>query len=215
MQATQVLLQLVGSVALLVWGVRMVRTGVVRALGSTAAVLKDSWTLRLVLGGFGSDLFIALLVAALVTWAAHSSVAIVLLIMSLAEAGVVPLPLALALVLGANLGGAFAPWIMLSGSRAAARRVPLGNLIVRGVVALLCLPLVGLVAEEMSDLSLRAGFAVVLFHMLFNIAVALVGLPLVGVMARFLPKITSHDQQRETDAGQPRHLDPSVLDTPS
>ena len=34
MQASQVLLQLIGSVALLVWGVRMVRTGVVRALGS-------------------------------------------------------------------------------------------------------------------------------------------------------------------------------------
>src|SRR5918998_893187 len=126
-------------------------------LGSTAAVLKDSWTLRMVLGGFGSDGFIAFLVAAALTWAAHSSVAIVLLIMSLADAGVVPLPLALALVLGANLGGAFAPWLMLSGARAAARRVPLGNLIFRGVMALLCLPLAGVVAESLSDLFMRAG----------------------------------------------------------
>ena len=184
-------------------------------LGSTAAVLKDSPTLRMVLGGFGSDRFIAFFVAATLTWAAHSSVAIVLLIMSLAEAGVVPLPFALALVLGANLGGAFAPWVMLSGARATARRVPLGNLIFRGTLALLCLPLAGLLAEALADLSLRAAFAVVLFHMIFNVAVAIIALPLVGAMARFLPKIAPDDQQRETDAGQPRHLDPSVLDTPS
>src|SRR5215212_3854907 len=333
MQATQVLLQLIGSVALLVWGVRMVRTGVVRALGSelrrlvalsshnsasafvsglavtslvqsstatalivgsfagrglialsaalammlgadvgstivaqilafdvkwlwsvllaagvvlfmsregerargvaravvglgfmllalqelgtTAAVLKESGTVRLVLGGVGSDRFIAFLVAAALTWAAHSSVAIVLLIMSLADAGVISLPLALALVLGANLGGAFAPWVMLSAARAAGRRVPLGNLIFRGVLALLCLPFVGLLAEAMVDLSVGTAFAVVLFHMLFNVGVAAIALPLVGAMARLLPKIVQEDQQRETDAGQPRHLDPSVLDTPS
>jgi phosphate:Na+ symporter len=184
-------------------------------LGHTAAALKNSWTVRMVLGGFGSDTFIAFLVAALLTWAAHSSVAIVLLIMSLAEAGVVPLPVALALVLGANLGGAFAPWLMLSGSSAAARRVPLGNLIFRGVAALLCLPFVGLAAEAITDLLLRAGFAVVLFHMLFNLMVAIVALPLTGAMARLLTKITADDQQRETDEGRPRHLDPSVLDTPS
>src|SRR5918997_5133582 len=184
-------------------------------LGSTAAVLKDSWTLRMVLGGFGSDGFIAFLVAAALTWAAHSSVAIVLLIMSLADAGVVPLPLALALVLGANLGGAFAPWLMLSGARAAARRVPLGNLIFRGSVALACLPFAALLADGMAQLTPRSGMAVVLFHMLFNVGVALVALPLVGAMAGLLQKLVGDDPQREADAGQPRHLDPSVLDTPS
>src|SRR4029450_6028057 len=39
--------------------------------------------------------------------------------------------------------------------------------------------------------------------------------PLTGPMARLLGKSTADDQQRETDSGQPRHLDPSVLDTPS
>ena len=55
--------------------------------------------------------------------------------MSLAAAHALPTPLALALVLGANVGGAIAPLLSLSGSPPAARRVPLGNLIMRARLA--------------------------------------------------------------------------------
>ena len=44
------------------------------------------------------------------TWAAHSSVAIVLLVMSFAEKGVVPFYAAMALVIGANIGTALNPF---------------------------------------------------------------------------------------------------------
>ena len=56
--------------------------------------------------------------------------------MSLAAAQALPVPLALALVLGANVGGALAPFLTLSGSPPAGRRVPLGNLMMRTAVAL-------------------------------------------------------------------------------
>jgi phosphate:Na+ symporter len=183
-------------------------------LGHAAAVLKESSTVRLILGGFGSDWFIAVLAAAILTWAAHSSVAIVLFVMSLASAGVVALPLAIAMVLGANIGGALAPWVMLAGSPPAARRVPLGNLLLRGSLALAALPFAAAFADIIAYVPVPAGIAVVLFHMAFNIAVAIVGLPLVPALARLLEAITP-DAPREADPGQPRHLDPSVLDTPS
>jgi phosphate:Na+ symporter len=183
-------------------------------LSQTAAILKDSWTLRIVLGGFGSDRFIALIVGALLTWAAHSSVAIVLLIVSLASAGVVTLPLAIALVLGANVGGAFAPWIMLSGSPPAARRVPLGNLILRGTLALAALPFAALFADLMAHAVEDEGLAAVLFHMAFNIGVAIVGLPLIKPLSGLLLRIT-RDDAREVDPAEPLHLDANVLDTPS
>jgi phosphate:Na+ symporter len=44
----------------------------------------------------------------------------------------VPTQAGFPLVLGANLGGAIAPFLDLSGSPPAARRVPLGNLLMRG-----------------------------------------------------------------------------------
>jgi phosphate:Na+ symporter len=56
-----------------------------------------------------SDPFFCVLVAAALTWAAHSSVATVLLTMSLTFSQFITPVAALALVLGANLGSAINP----------------------------------------------------------------------------------------------------------
>ena len=65
-------------------------------------------------------------------WAAHSSIAIVLLVMSFAAKDVLPLEAAFALVLGANIGTTINPVLEgAPGDNPAARRVPLGNLAVR------------------------------------------------------------------------------------
>ena len=72
------------------------------------------------------------------TWLVHSSVASVLLIMSLAYAHFITPYAALALVLGANLGSAINP--IVEGARRdnpASYRLPLGNLVNRLVGILL------------------------------------------------------------------------------
>jgi phosphate:Na+ symporter len=61
------------------------------------------------MGGLATDPAIDVIAATAFTWAAHSSVAVVLLIMSLTAKGVVPLTAALALVIGANIGSAINP----------------------------------------------------------------------------------------------------------
>ena len=98
-------------------------------LGHSLQQIEASPAFVAVIHGLEGDPLIALLLAALLTWACHSSVAVVLLVASLAQAGLVSLPIALALVLGANLGGAL-PALGVAGSRVA-RRLPLGNLLVR------------------------------------------------------------------------------------
>src|SRR3546814_1645191 len=65
----------------------------------TSAPLRESEVFGVLLQPLGSEPMLAVLVGALLTWAAHSSVAIVLLIMTLAASGVFAAPLALALVL--------------------------------------------------------------------------------------------------------------------
>src|SRR5881392_1227482 len=70
---------------------------------------EDVPSLRLLMGAITTQPVIAVIIAAAVTWAAHSSVATVLLTMSLAAQGVVPPHAAFALVLGTNLGTALNP----------------------------------------------------------------------------------------------------------
>ena len=75
--------------------------------------------------GFGAGL----LVAAGLTWAAHSSVAVVLVVMSLGAANLVSPTAVVAMVLGANVGSALNPLIEASQrGNPASRRLPIGNI---------------------------------------------------------------------------------------
>ena len=71
--------------------------------------LRDAPALAVVLAPLSAEPVLAIILTALLTWLAHSSLAVVLLVMSLAVGGIVELPLAFAMVLGANVGGAIAP----------------------------------------------------------------------------------------------------------
>jgi phosphate:Na+ symporter len=110
-------------------------------LGEVSDAMRDSQILKLVLSALGQEPLIAVLVAAGLTWLAHSSLAMVLFVMSLAASGAIEPKLAMALVLGLNLGGSLASYVALSGSAPAARRVALGNLVARLAVAVAALPL--------------------------------------------------------------------------
>ncbi|MFP6772353.1 MAG: Na/Pi symporter [Alphaproteobacteria bacterium] len=73
---------------------------------AASAPLRESETFPLLLQPLAGEAVLAVIVAALITGAAHSSLAMVLLIMSLTAGGVLGPDVALAMVLGANLGGA-------------------------------------------------------------------------------------------------------------
>src|SRR6185437_14136707 len=85
--------------------------------------------LRLMLNAISNQPAIDVIVAAALTWAAHSSVAVALVIMSLASKGTVSPDAAYALVLGANLGTAINPLLEgATGNDPASKRLPLVNL---------------------------------------------------------------------------------------
>ncbi len=176
--------------------------------------LRESETFMLVLGTLGTEPLLAFLLTVLLTWLAHSSLAIVLLVMSLGLGGVIGLDLALAMVLGANVGGAIAPVAIHFRAPATARRVPLGNLAMRLVGALVVLPLIPLVIPWLALLEGDVARRIVDFHTGFNIALALLFLPLIGSLARLLEKLLPAAPDAE-DPGQARYLDESELDTPA
>jgi phosphate:Na+ symporter len=155
------------------------------------------------------------LLAAVATWLAHSSLSIVLFVTSLAAGGVLPLQASLALVLGANAGGAIAPYAALAHAVPAARRVPLGNLAMRSSAALLALPALPAIGAWIADAGLTAGPATVLFHLAFNLVLALVFLPCVGQVARLCDHVLPEPEEAVRAAGEARHLDPGALDTPA
>lgn len=183
-------------------------------LGAAAAPLRTSPTFQTVLSGLAGEPVLAFFVAVFLTWVSHSSLSIVLLLMSFAAAHVLPLPLAFALVLGANVGGALAPLLSLSGSPPAVRRVPLGNVMMRTIVALPLLAVVGPAANFLEGIEDDPGRLVIDFHTAFNVMTALVFLPVVGFIANLTARVLP-DKPEAVRPGQPKHLDANVLDLPS
>lgn len=175
---------------------------------------EDAPSLRLLLGAISTLPVLDVLLAAGITWTAHSSVAVVLLVMSLAANGVVPPNAAFALVLGANLGTAINPLLEgPAGNDPAAKRVPLGNLLTRLVgiaIVLACLQPIGRFMVTFQPDNARA---VADFHTLFNIAVALVFLPLLGPMARLLERMLPA-APATADPSRPLYLDPAAKELP-
>ncbi len=97
MSATRLLIELVGHIVLLLWGARMVQTGIVRGFGSP---------LRRVLGAGLENRLTAVLAGIGVTALLQSSTATALMMTSFAASGLVALVPGLAVMLGANIGTA-------------------------------------------------------------------------------------------------------------
>jgi phosphate:Na+ symporter len=174
-------------------------------LGSTLAQVESTPVFQLIMQSLDGDLLIALLVALLLTWLCHSSVAVVLLIVSLAATGMLSATTLVALVLGVNIGGTL-PSLINAGS-SVGRRLPLGNLLVRVVGALAVLPFAGCLAET----SLNPTTLVVVLHSGFNLVLALVFIGLTDVLANALTRLLP-DPVREVDPGMPHYLDEAGLE---
>jgi phosphate:Na+ symporter len=176
---------------------------------------EDVPSLRMLLGMVSTEPLVDVLLAALVTWAAHSSVAVVLLVMSLAEKGVVPPEAAFALVLGANLGTAVNPLLEAAhGGDAASRRVPLGNFLNRAVgcaVGLAALPFISPWIVQLVPDNARA---VADFHTLFNLLLAAFFFPFLVPFAALLCRWMPARLEQE-DPGRPLYLRSAAREVPA
>ncbi|MDP6709501.1 MAG: Na/Pi cotransporter family protein, partial [Alphaproteobacteria bacterium] len=185
-----------------------------RLIVQVSGPLREAPALAAVLAPLEAEPVLAVLLTALLTWLAHSSLAVVLLVMSLTVGGIVTLPLAFAMVLGANAGGAIAPVVVSLRSLATARRVPLGNLAMRVVGCLVLLPFIDWVAPHLAALEASPARQVVNFHTAFNLALAIVFLPLIDAVALLLARLMPEERTSD-DPARPRYLDEGALDTPA
>ena len=180
----------------------------------TLAPAEQAPAVRALLAAVTTDPVLCVIIAAALTWAAHSSVAVVLLVMSLAYSQFVTEPAALALVLGANLGSAINP-LLEAGVRGdpASRRLPVGNLLNRLVGVLIALPFLGPIARELAMLQPDAAKMTAEFHMAFNVALALIFIGLLDPVAWLLVRLLP-ERKQTADASVPRYLDEAALENP-
>ncbi len=179
------------------------------------APAENAPAVRALLRSITGEPVLCIVIAAALTWAAHSSVATVLLIMSLAYSSFVTPAAAMALVLGANLGSAINP-LFEGGRRAdpASYRLPAGNLLNRLAGVVLFTPFLPMIAAKFPEVQPDMAKMTAEFHIAFNLALAIIFMPLLDPLAWLLSKMFTARAQVD-DPSAPRYLDDNELETPA
>jgi phosphate:Na+ symporter len=183
-------------------------------LATTLAPAEQAPAMHVVLGAITHDPVLCIVIAAALAWLVHSSVAVVLLVMSLSHSQFVTPEALLALALGANLGSAINPLIE-GGKRddPTSWRVPVGNLINRLIGVLITLPFLPALARAFAALQPDAAKMTAEFHMAFNVALAVIFIGVLDGMAWLLVRVLPA-RARPADPSLPRYLNEAALETP-
>ncbi|SFR15497.1 MULTISPECIES: Na/Pi cotransporter family protein [unclassified Enterobacter] len=169
---------------------------------------------QVIFASLTGDLLLDALIGAVFAIITYSSLAAVLLTATLTAAGVIAFPVALCLVIGANLGSGLLAVLNNSAANAAARRVAMGSLLFKLVGSLAILPFIHILAEMMDRLPLKESELVIYFHVFYNLIRCLVMVPFAEPMAAFCKRIIRDEPELDARL-KPRHLDTSALDTPA
>ncbi|CDF95532.1 MULTISPECIES: Na/Pi cotransporter family protein [unclassified Pseudomonas] len=179
-----------------------------------AAPITQAQGVKVIFASLTGDILLDALVGALFAMISYSSLAAVLLTATLAGAAVISLPVAIGLVIGANIGSGVLAFLSTSMQNAAGRQVALGSLLYKLIGLLLIIPALDPLVGWLDSLDFSPQETVIGFHLLYNSVRCLVLLPSVAPMARLCAWLLP--ERAETNGtAKPRHLDPTALATPS
>jgi phosphate:Na+ symporter len=198
--------QAVLGFGLLFLGLRLIMDGM--------APVRDSPLAREVLEALAAQRLASVVVGAALSAAVASSAATIGLAIVLCADGLLPLPAAVAVVLGANIGTCAAALTASVGANAEAKRVAAAHIAFKVLGVVLFYPFVdpfaALVAETASD----PGRQVANAHTLFNVGISLVFLPFTSWAARTIQALVAEDEPEDSPR-RTRYLDERSLDQPA
>ncbi|SDX47953.1 Na/Pi cotransporter family protein [Litoreibacter albidus] len=193
----------------IVIGIALVLTSLSMIRVATAP-LQDSQATEVVFSYLAQDLLTSFLIGAVLAWATHSSVATVLAVVAMASEGLLLAPVAAAIVLGANFGGATIPVLLTLTGTQAAKCVMLANLFIRGGGALLALLALLQWQALIALLGSTAAVQSINLHLAFNAVVLFAGMvfirPALHIVSAVLPKAAPSKPRRISA------LDPTLTD---
>ncbi len=176
--------------------------------------LREASLFHQVLQSVGAEPLLALILGALITWMSYSTLSMVLLIVSFVTNGSLDLAAAMAFVLGINLGGGLPALTATADQPREARRMPLANLVARGVFALIAVAAFKPLSAFVAEWPLTDALRVVAWHITFNGVMAIAALPLAGFAMAAVTRLLPVARVEADALLEPRYLDRSAFETP-
>jgi phosphate:Na+ symporter len=183
-------------------------------ISAATAPLAHGAGVKTLFAQISGDVLLDVVIGAVFSVLCYSSLAVVLLVATLAGSAVLPAHVAIPLVLGANLGSGILAMLTTWRSEAVTRRVPLGNFVFKAAGVALALALLPFASPWLKQLDMNPRDLVVAIHLGFNVALALLFMHFTGRVADLTEKWLPDGRSNENGA-QPRYLDPLALGTPA
>ena len=161
----------------------------------------------------GSNILLGVLVGAAVTAVIQSSSAMTALVIAMGAAGILTLPAAIALILGANIGTTITAQVASIGSSLSSRRLTMAQLLVNVLGVFVFIPFVPWYSELVALTSTSLPRQIANAHTFFNVAVTLALIPCVGGLVWLVKRIVHGKEAGATAI--PQFLEAEFLSTPS
>lgn len=152
---------------------------------------------------------------ALFTAIVQSSAATTGIVLVMGGQHLIPLPSAIALILGANIGTCTTALLASMGKPVIARRVALAHVLFNIIGVAMALPLLPWLAAAVRWLSDDVARQIANAHTLFNVTTTLVLVGFTATLARLCERLLPDHAGSQQDPGQPRFLDPAALSLPA
>ena len=186
-------------------------------ISQASAPISGSELVPVVAGFLQKEIVTAFILGVIIAFIMHSSVAAILLCVALAIENVISINVGVAIVLGANLGGALLPIWLTRNVNNENRRIVFANVAIRGLGAVLGLMLLMAFPQIIESRTTQPGQTLVAAHLVFNGAVLVLGLCVLGLAEKLTTQLLP--ETPETDNSEsllPKTaLDVAVIGTPS
>lgn len=188
-----------------------------RFLREAMEPIRESAFLPAISDYLATDYLTAFIVGGVLAFVMHSSVATILMCVTLVTIGAIPLAAGISLVLGANMGSALIPIWLTRGMAIEARRVPFANLGLRGSWALIVLFGINLLPVQQYLTGSSPGQILIYAHILFNLSLVFLAMPISGLVEKiacdWIPEGAAPAPENGEEA--PSALDFAVVDNPT
>ena len=151
--------------------------------------IRDSAFLPAIANYLAQDFVTAFIVGAALAFVMHSSVAAILMCVTLVQIEAIPFAAGISLLLGANMGGALIPIWLSRNMSTRARRIPLANLLIRGGWAIAALLTINLLPAGQILHAYGNGPMLIYVHVAFNAALVVLALPCLGILDKVTRKL--------------------------
>lgn len=176
--------------------------------------LRQATLFHELLASVGREPLLSFLFGAIMAWAFHSTLAVILLVASFLANGSLDAAGALGFVFGLNFGGGLPAISATMALPVEARRLPLANLICRGTAAIACLAFLPQIAVAAVESPLSPLNTVLALHVVFNLGVAFLFLPLTRLIERVTRRILPAGPKSDDRLNAPRYLEGQSLGSP-